>query len=352
MPALPIQPQISSLYHSSATPPPLTMEEDERRIANRFVTSPTDGYLVCTLCDKRFWSMDFASDHLATTKHKTALKTAIWSEFVADPSNATMGNESQGIPDVVECRGDAWFRCTLCDCQLWCFESVRDHCMGKNHRMRLMKGSKSAESATVPEEPVERPIFAGSSYQQSTRCIPPPPSRAPLPELPAGFAHDGSSQIACTLCDIRLKSVLEAWNHSVSDYMHLRNLQIKIRFLFEQKYLVSKHIYCELCETDILDAAHFNTHKHKSMIDKLEKLNISYFQPFRDGSTIQLFSWTHGCVLTDVSIPPKQLVSNNPQLLLNQWELIRGSLPMLEWPITCAPANIIQQMLDSIHSRP
>ena len=316
--------------------PPLTPAEEEIRVANRMEVSAIDGYLVCVLCDKRFWSMECASDHLQSARHLYALKQVAWKEFVSDPENSTMGNVHWGIPNEIECRGDSWFRCTVCECMLWCVDSILDHCKGRKHCEKLACEKlirPAAQIALIAHPTVYTPSPIDSL--PAPRAIPPPPSHVPMDELPCGFRFLDESLIECEICVENFSSILEAWRHSCG-CSHLCVLDRFVRNLFAKaEYMqVGDVLWCELCDSLIDRPSHFKSGAHSRAIGLLQKFNCEYFQPFICAGNIKWIRWSEAKV---DSAP-------NPQLLINQWSFYKGGkIPL--WKISCISETQVTAML-------
>ena len=325
----------------------------ELRATHRLVISPVDGYVECTLCDRRFWSMEYTGEHLASERHKSKLKMVEWEELVADPSKGVMGNEALGIPCEIECRGDTWFNCSICSCLLYSADQVLGHCAGRRHKDNLRKSpQQSLPAVSVFSTPSTSPKSMSQPYIPRNRLgkrIPPPPTRMPvLTDLPAGLRYCGKNeQIGCEICEGKVVGgLLDALNHCVSDLNHLHAIRAKINSLIAHLQPTSRlDIHCELCNATILGPAHFESASHLTAIELLRRLGSDYFQPFREvaNGEINFFSWTHARVLTK-----EHLLWNNPQLLLNQWMNVRGELPTGDWPISLTSFAELEGMLSAI----
>ena len=379
-------------------------DQEKLRIANRLVVSPTNGYIVCTLCDKQFYSMEYAGDHIESKSHKAKLAKAQWVEFTSNPDNGVMGNPTLGVPPEIECRGDDWFSCRVCFGQtLWDTNSVQAHCRKPPHKaalascgvvcrekdsdLPLARGSVpaalSSSSAPSPQlhsaRPPSQPVAPEFTKR---RTIPPPPvytpdtqwlSREETPsveiaarkvgeELPTGFAYSArfastdSKQrvIECEVCGSGsglFGSIVEAWRHSLSDRRHLMNMKRKVDSVFKLAYkkgVPENQLFCEPCGESILDPTHFTSPSHVEFVTLMTKFGQDYFQPFRDGDSVHFFSWRNGVVITASSVPSLQLLHNNPQLLHTQWLMVKHGLPTPDWPLSNCPVGLVRKVMDAI----
>lgn len=358
-------------------PFPLTPDEDAVRIANRMTVSKSDGWLECTVCEgKRFWDLESAHNHINGERHKRHLMNAEWKEFTSNPDNGTFGNPELGIPPEIECRGDAWFKCTVCSLggEFWDPKQVMLHVNGRNHKSRMNQQKPEpvekplAPVTAFPKQFVNRfilppPSYVPSSDPQSPENAPSPDSQSSLKnesDLPPGFSynenfqssHSRQAAIQCDVCGGKLfSSPVDAWRHSLLDSGHLYSLQRRVDFLFLNRTTLPRNeVLCEPCGEVILDRGHFHSPSHMKFAELMRKFDFDFFQPFlAPDDRIRFFSWRRGSIMNNRNMPPESVIFNNPQLLIHQWVIVKNSMPPTSnWLVSECTLEALQEVLEDI----
>jgi hypothetical protein len=144
-------------------PPPIPADVPDRDF---IVYDRATESLKCSICDTTHYDVDGFIWH---TQGKRHIKNRGWKEFDDldnDPSLARMGDPDRGVPPEIECRGVSWFKCSLCDCQLWEAETARQHCAGRRHRDLLVKHQRNIAARRI-YNPIAIPVC--SSQAQAHR---------------------------------------------------------------------------------------------------------------------------------------------------------------------------------------
>ena len=106
----------------------LDPEREAFRRANDLGYDPVSEYMVCKPCKKKFYEIADMKTHLESEKHERCVHWAEWDRCQGDATLARCGDPARGIPAEIECRGEVWFKCTICNgADLWDEEQVRIH---------------------------------------------------------------------------------------------------------------------------------------------------------------------------------------------------------------------------------
>ena len=132
----------------------LTQKDKDMLEANRCVVE--DGWIVCTLCQKKLMDMSFVPDHIASRKHRSNIEWAnsVDGRFIADTEDP--------LPSGIVARDNDYY-CTICHASMTSKSVMEVHVSGTRHSRN---SANTGIYGTDPFEGFDIPIRQGIALSQ------------------------------------------------------------------------------------------------------------------------------------------------------------------------------------------
>ncbi len=123
-------------------------ERDEAILENNYCELGPDGWIICTICDKKCMDMNFVHAHIESTRHKSRME---WSSPAVQAANI----DSEDIPPGIVLTKDGFY-CTYCGAaEMSNGQVVQLHVQGPRHQEHI-----STQKQPVPQQ---RSSFSGEA---------------------------------------------------------------------------------------------------------------------------------------------------------------------------------------------